>query len=259
MLRLRFNDRPRAGIWLSEPRYVIGRNEANTIVIDEEGISEFHAELIVEADNRVYLTDLCSEGGTWLNGDRVDLPTRIVPTDVIRVGDMEVELTDPAHQLMRMPDDAVSVMMPEFRSVSVTSSPFDAWTLYATSGDLLGRRYPVPSCGNLVLGRSLGSDIILPGVHISRRHAQVWSSEDRLFVCDLDSASGTWVNRSKISEVELQSGDDLRIDHVVFRIEAPRGSDGVDRFDDYAASEHQASSSGLLNDGILSRFAGRQH
>lgn len=261
MLRLRFNDRHRSGIWLSEPRYVIGRNPSNTVVIDEEGISDFHAELIVEADNRVYLTDLCSEQGTRLNGDRVELPTRIVPTDVIQIGDVELELTDPAHQMMRMPDDAVSVMMPAFREVSVTTSPYDAWTLYATSGDLLGRRYPVPPSGNLLLGRSHGSDIVLPGVHISRRHAQVWCTEGRLFVCDLDSASGTWVNRAKVSEVELHGGDDLRIDHVVFRIEAPCSAlkDRNGREALIAGDAHQAGSASRLADGALSRFAGRQH
>ncbi|MCH8544794.1 MAG: FHA domain-containing protein [Alcanivorax sp.] len=270
MLQLRFNDRREdSGIWLSEPRYIIGRDATNTIVIDEPGVSAFHAELIVEADNRVYLTDLGSEKGTFLNGAPVDLPTRVMPADVIRLHDVELELADPSHRLMRMPDDALSVMFPEFRRVTGNASPYDTWTLYATAGPLLGQRFPVPPAGNLVLGRSQHSDVVLAGVHISRRHAQIWSSNGRLFVCDMDSASGTWVNRKKISETELNPGDDMRIDNAVFRIESPRpgapahfgaGDDAggvAEPRTVYAGQRRRTGSTPVLSTGAITRFAGR--
>ena len=269
MLQLRFSDRREdSGIWLSEPRYIIGRDATNTIVIDEPGVSAFHAELIVEADNRIYLTDLGSQKGTFLNGAPVDLPTRVMPTDVIRLHDVELELTDPSHRLMRMPDDALSVMFPEFRRVTANASPYDTWTLYATAGPLLGQRFPVPPAGNLVLGRSQNSDVVLPGVHISRRHAQVWSSDGRLFLCDMDSASGTWVNRNKVSEIELHPGDDMRIDNAVFRIESPRpetaadsGADqsvgGVSEPEAVFARGRRKGNAPVLSAGVIARFAGR--
>jgi pSer/pThr/pTyr-binding forkhead associated (FHA) protein len=60
-------------------------------------------------------------------------------------------------------------------------------------------------------GRHPESDIFLDDVTVSRRHAEVRRSEGRFVVRDLGSLNGTYVNRERVDETELASGDELQI------------------------------------------------
>ena len=60
-------------------------------------------------------------------------------------------------------------------------------------------------------GRHPESDIFLDDVTVSRRHAEVRRAEGRFVVRDLGSLNGTYVNRERVDETELASGDELQI------------------------------------------------
>ena len=45
--------------------YVIGRSAFADIVLPDTSVAPRHAELVRTRDGRFYLTDCCSEGGTW--------------------------------------------------------------------------------------------------------------------------------------------------------------------------------------------------
>ncbi len=60
-------------------------------------------------------------------------------------------------------------------------------------------------------GRHPESDIFLDDVTVSRRHAEVRRAEGRFVVRDLGSLNGTYVNRERVEETELASGDELQI------------------------------------------------
>jgi pSer/pThr/pTyr-binding forkhead associated (FHA) protein len=60
-------------------------------------------------------------------------------------------------------------------------------------------------------GRHPESDIFLDDVTVSRRHAEVRRRDDDFFVQDLGSLNGTYVNRERVEETELASGDELQI------------------------------------------------
>ena len=60
-------------------------------------------------------------------------------------------------------------------------------------------------------GRHPESDIFLDDVTVSRRHAEIRRRDDRFFVRDLGSLNGTYVNRERVDETELASGDELQI------------------------------------------------
>ena len=60
-------------------------------------------------------------------------------------------------------------------------------------------------------GRHPESDIFLDDVTVSRRHAEVRRKEARFSVSDLGSLNGTYVNRERVDETELASGDELQI------------------------------------------------
>ena len=65
----------------------------------------------------------------------------------------------------------------------------------------------------MVLGRVAECDLQLTEGHASRRHAKLFLAEDGVWVEDLNSANGTFVNGAKITgKVKLSSGDRLRFD-----------------------------------------------
>ena len=60
-------------------------------------------------------------------------------------------------------------------------------------------------------GRHPESDIFLDDVTVSRRHAEFRRKDGKFFVRDVGSLNGTYVNRRRVEESELASGDELQI------------------------------------------------
>ena len=66
-----------------------------------------------------------------------------------------------------------------------------------------------PRC---VIGKDADCEVALPGWRVSRRHAEVFVSNDKVFVRDLDSTFGTLVNDRKLEQAHpLGDGDEIRI------------------------------------------------
>jgi pSer/pThr/pTyr-binding forkhead associated (FHA) protein len=62
-----------------------------------------------------------------------------------------------------------------------------------------------------VVGRNPESEIFLDDITVSRKHAEVRVTPDGYTVRDCGSLNGTYVNRSRISELTLHSGDEVQI------------------------------------------------
>ncbi len=93
--------------------------------------------------------------------------------------------------------------------------------LYVERGPGAGQLLPLKQ-GVLVLGRASTSDLRLQHASISRRHAQLTRRGDRLFLKDLGSQNGTYVNRNRLDgEVELHPGDELALGNALLRLRGP--------------------------------------
>jgi pSer/pThr/pTyr-binding forkhead associated (FHA) protein len=68
-----------------------------------------------------------------------------------------------------------------------------------------------------ILGRGADCDLRIPLESCSRHHAEIRIEGDRVFVKDLDSSNGTYINNEKIAEAEVEAGDSLAIGPVVIR------------------------------------------
>ena len=60
-------------------------------------------------------------------------------------------------------------------------------------------------------GRHPESDIFLDDVTVSRRHAEFRRDDGKFFIRDAGSLNGTYVNRQRVEEAQLASGDELQI------------------------------------------------
>jgi hypothetical protein len=71
------------------PGLVIGRALACEVTIDDSYASSRHARLY-DRDGHVYIEDMNSTNGTYVNGNRVSTQQLLRPGDVVRIGDTEL-------------------------------------------------------------------------------------------------------------------------------------------------------------------------
>jgi pSer/pThr/pTyr-binding forkhead associated (FHA) protein len=63
----------------------------------------------------------------------------------------------------------------------------------------------------MTIGRSPDAAVFLDDVTVSRNHALLVKRRDGLYIDDLGSLNGTYVNRRRIESHKLASGDDLQV------------------------------------------------
>jgi hypothetical protein len=73
-LQIFWPDDPVESFILPKAVIAIGRSSGNDLVIDREGISRYHAKLMVE-DQQAMLTDLASVNGVYVDGSRLEAET----------------------------------------------------------------------------------------------------------------------------------------------------------------------------------------
>lgn len=194
MLKLQFRNQPNKSVKLSSTAVTLGRDESNVMVVDDASVSDFHAEIALEAE-RFYIVDLLSANGTFINEQRISNRVELQAWDVIRVGDIELEVNDPN-----------------------TCRPND-WALRAES-DLLASQFYVLQ-PKTIIGRSSECDITIDSELLSRRHAEISIVDGELRIVDLGSSNGTFLNGKKIEEASANAGDELRFDQQTFIIVGP--------------------------------------
>ncbi len=69
------------------------------------------------------------------------------------------------------------------------------------------------------LGRRQDCHLRIPTRDVSRIHCDIMRRDGKIFVKDLGSSNGTYVNGKRIAEVELKPGDKLRVGPVLFYVQ----------------------------------------
>jgi pSer/pThr/pTyr-binding forkhead associated (FHA) protein len=82
--------------------------------------------------------------------------------------------------------------------------------LVVRQGPAAGARFLLDDVLTTV-GRHPDSEIFLDDITVSRRHAQFLRDGEVFRVRDVGSLNGTYVNRSRIDDVVLASGDEVQI------------------------------------------------
>jgi pSer/pThr/pTyr-binding forkhead associated (FHA) protein len=82
--------------------------------------------------------------------------------------------------------------------------------LVVRRGPNVGERYPLDQDVTRA-GRHPDSDIFLDDITVSRRHAEVHRLDGRYTLRDTGSLNGTYLNRERIDDAPLVSGDEVQI------------------------------------------------
>ena len=82
--------------------------------------------------------------------------------------------------------------------------------LIVLTGSNVGEMFRLEQ-GEHVIGRGQGVAVRLIDDGISRRHARVVQVGDKVFIEDLQSSNGTYVNNDQIKTAQLQDGDKIRL------------------------------------------------
>jgi hypothetical protein len=89
------------------------------------------------------------------------------------------------------------------------------WAIRIISGPGTGQIYPLRSGKTTTLGRSLQSDVKFLSTGISKEHATIFATEDKLILSDLNSRNGTFVNGVRVQNHKLKLGDKLSFQEVI--------------------------------------------
>ena len=79
-----------------------------------------------------------------------------------------------------------------------------------SGGGRSGEAFPVEG-ERMTIGRSPEAEVFLDDVTVSRNHALLVRRRDGLYIDDLGSLNGTYVNRRRIESHRLQDGDELQV------------------------------------------------
>ncbi len=200
MLKLHFKDSRQAPVWLVEERFTLGQDRRNNLVLGDAGIAAFHAE--IRQENGLYfISDCDSESGTFVNEERIASRYQLRADDSLRLGEVELQLTDPAKAKPR-------------------NEASQRWFLQVLKGENEGKKYHVN--GSMTFGRSVKCELCFSDAELSRRHCEFFLKDDVLEVKDLASANGLFVNGAKANTAVLQPGDQVRMGSVLLLVIGPK-------------------------------------
>lgn len=94
------------------------------------------------------------------------------------------------------------------------------WKLQAITGEFTGQEISVDR--DMLVGRHQEADVVLQSAEVSRKHAALLLKAEDLWVQDLNSSNGTFVNDLRIEqETPLHEGDIVQFASFKFSVLAP--------------------------------------
>lgn len=211
MLKIRFKNNKYNAVWLVEPKVTIGRLPSNDLIVDDPEVADTHVEILVDHEN-LTLKNLVPAHPIKLNNELVASLCTLKPDDIIVIGAVELQVIDPKREPRQVIEE--NIHNSQLRSPKTTG-----WALKVNHAALANRVFPLGESSTL--GRSSDCDISLSAAHLSRRHALLQVIDGLLYVKDLGSANGTFLNGKQITEARVKRGDELRFDTLAFGVIGP--------------------------------------
>lgn len=174
----------------------IGAARDMEIRIRADGVSRLHARVWREG-SEYWVEDAGSTNGTFLAGIRIR-KDRMRHLDVVTLG-RDVDLIFVRDKGSDGEDAALPPVVAPSRVVSATLEPLD--------GPDQGTAIEIPR-GEMTIGRAASNHLVAASQAVSKVHVRLERTADGVFIQDLDSTNGTWVNGTRINAVTVLAHED---------------------------------------------------
>lgn len=165
--------------------FKLGRSTQNDFVVTgDDSVSRQHALITVTDEGKIYVKDLNSTSGTFVNNQKITQETLLVPGCVLRLANTVVDWT----KVIQASNKTVVNKMPN-------------------QGNSIALNFLK------TIGRAPGCQITFSSPDVSSRHAQIGKNANGdVVICDCGSTNGTFVNGQRISSpTVLKQGDVVMI------------------------------------------------
>jgi hypothetical protein len=128
-----------------------------------------------------------------------------------------------------------------------------SYVLRFISGKYQGGEFPIVPEKQILVGRSSDLDMVLVEDMVSRKHARIAMQADQIWIEDLGSTNGTFVNGEKIKRARLKEGDRVLIGTSILKLiagDAPRDSMDAKRELENVASQRRTSQARTMSGSI---------
>ena len=88
-----------------------------------------------------------------------------------------------------------------------------------------GEVYPLFENREITIGRSPTTNIFVRDKNVSRVHCQIVVTDAGCILTDLQSTNGTFVNGDRVTECELNVGDEIRVGTTLLQLEGMEARD----------------------------------
>jgi pSer/pThr/pTyr-binding forkhead associated (FHA) protein len=191
---------------------VIGRE--GDISLADAKVSRRHAQ-IENSDGRLTVEDLGSTNGTKVGGDKLAPGEKRVlqGNEKISFGGLELQLSLPG---------AKGGNTTQVFASNKTSAMAVPPAIETPPAVLIGpdKEHPLKPGPN-IFGRKAGNDIIVPDPYVSGKHGQLELTDEGVYLTDLGSSNGTFVNEAKLAanmRTLITTEDVIRLGSMEFRV-----------------------------------------
>lgn len=159
----------------------IGRSSSNDVIINDPVVSSSHAIITVSDIGEVYIEDLGSKNGTFVNGERIN-KAKLSASSTVLLGNHSID----------------------WKQIIQTSKPKQPKNPISFPPNVVEKK---------LVGRNAISQIRFSFDDVSDKHAYLCKlSDGSVVLIDINSTNGTYVNGSKISSpYTLRKGDMVSI------------------------------------------------
>ena len=204
----------------------IGSGPDADVRLDVEGIAPIHARVTLDGSGAAQIAVENAANITRVNGSLVVARTPVKGGDALLFNTVQCQVVGaggagaarkPAAAAAAAPDPDRDTSLDDGQTRVRAAVP--QYILRGVSGSTFGKHFPL--YGTTVIGRHSDCDICLPSDEVSRKHAKILVTADGLYVEDLGSANGTFVNGKRVRREKVEPGDELKLDTVRFLVQSP--------------------------------------
>src|SRR5881409_1318694 len=198
----------------------LGSDASCAISLSGSGILPRHAVLQGQADGQVIIRKASPAADVLINGVRLGAePTPLLHGDKVELGGHELTFVDER----RSGSTQYVQALPQKEGTGKGGGAAKPAAVGTTGGRLVsltdGREYVITGA-SLVFGREAGSDVVVVGKYVSRRHAEIVQTPRGYLLVD-SSTNGSFVNEERVEGQRiLARADVIRIGEEQFRFYA---------------------------------------